>query len=49
VKFHSSMTLFMRATPDEEVFRTAVDQFFGGQPNAKSDPLLSEKGRQPQP
>jgi uncharacterized protein (DUF1810 family) len=49
VKLHSSMTLFMRVAPDEEVFRTAVDQFFGGQPDAKSDLLLSEKGRRPEP
>lgn len=49
VKFHSSMTFFMRATPDEEVFRAAVDQFFGGQPDVKSDLLLSKMGHRPEP
>ena len=35
VKFRSSMTLFERATTDNEVFRHALQKFFGGEP----DPL----------
>jgi uncharacterized protein (DUF1810 family) len=30
MKLRSSMTLFMRAAPDEAVFREIIDQFFGG-------------------
>jgi uncharacterized protein (DUF1810 family) len=30
LKFHSSMTLFARAAPDEPVFQAALDKFFGG-------------------
>jgi uncharacterized protein (DUF1810 family) len=30
LKFHSSMTLFERADPDEPVFRQCLDRFFGG-------------------
>ena len=30
LKFHSSMTLFTRAAPDETVFQAALDKFFGG-------------------
>ncbi len=29
-KLHSSMTLFARAAPDEEVFRDVLDSYFGG-------------------
>ena len=31
LKFHSSMTLFARATPDNEPFVTALNRFFAGQ------------------
>lgn len=34
-KFHSCMTLFALAAPGQAVFRTALDQYFGGLP----DPL----------
>jgi uncharacterized protein (DUF1810 family) len=34
LKFHSSMTLFERADPDEPVFRQCLDRFFGGRPDA---------------
>ena len=30
LKFHSSMTLFALAAPDEAVFRTALEKYFGG-------------------
>jgi uncharacterized protein (DUF1810 family) len=30
LKFHSSMTLFARAAPDEPVFQTALQTFFAG-------------------
>jgi uncharacterized protein (DUF1810 family) len=30
LKFHSSMTLFARAAPDEPVFQAALDKFSGG-------------------
>jgi uncharacterized protein (DUF1810 family) len=30
LKFHSSMTLFTQARPDEPVFREALDKYFGG-------------------
>jgi uncharacterized protein (DUF1810 family) len=31
LKFHSSMTLFARAAPDEPVFRAALQKYFGGE------------------
>jgi uncharacterized protein (DUF1810 family) len=31
LKFHSSMTLFARAAPDETVFRAALDRYFDGE------------------
>ncbi|MCQ0990473.1 DUF1810 domain-containing protein [Jiella marina] len=31
LKFHSSMTLFHRAAPDEEVFQRALEAFFDGE------------------
>jgi uncharacterized protein (DUF1810 family) len=31
MKFHSSITLFHRAAPDEILFRRSLDAFFGGQ------------------
>lgn len=30
LKFHSSMTLFAEARPDEAAFREALDKYFGG-------------------
>lgn len=38
-KLHSSMTLFMRAAPDEPLFQQVLDQYFGGRP----DPLTDER------
>lgn len=34
LKFHSSMTLFDRAAPEETLFRECLQKFFGGQPDA---------------
>jgi uncharacterized protein (DUF1810 family) len=33
MKFHSSMTLFARAAPDEEAFRRCLDKYFAGSPD----------------
>jgi len=37
MKFHSCMTLFARATPDNDPFVTALNRFFAGQ----EDPLVA--------
>ena len=34
LKFHSSMTLFARAAPDEPLFRAALEKYFGGAEDA---------------
>lgn len=34
VKLHSSMTLFLRAAPNEPRFQQILDQYFDGQPDA---------------
>jgi uncharacterized protein (DUF1810 family) len=39
LKFRSSMTLFARATPHNEVFKDALQKYFG----AESDPLTLER------
>jgi len=36
-KLHSSMTLFMRADPDQPVFRLVLDRYFDGLPDAATD------------
>jgi uncharacterized protein (DUF1810 family) len=33
LKFHSSMTLFAAASPEEPQFRAALDKYFGGAPD----------------
>jgi uncharacterized protein (DUF1810 family) len=33
VKFRSSMTLFARAAPDEELFQRCLDKYFAGDPD----------------
>lgn len=40
LKFHSSMTLFAAADPEEAVFRTALQRHCGGQPDARTLALL---------
>lgn len=42
IKFRSSMTLFLRAQPDEQLFRNAIDTFFGGEPDPLTDRLLAD-------
>jgi uncharacterized protein (DUF1810 family) len=39
LKFHSSMTLFADVAPDEAVFQTCLDEFFGG----RGDPGTLER------
>jgi uncharacterized protein (DUF1810 family) len=39
-KLRSSMTLFMRAAPDEPVFGQVLEWFFDGQPDAATDQRL---------
>jgi uncharacterized protein (DUF1810 family) len=38
-KLRSSMTLFFRADPDQQVFRQVLDQYFGGVPDPATDQL----------
>jgi uncharacterized protein (DUF1810 family) len=40
IKFRSSMTLFLRAEPGEQLFRNAIDTFFDGVPDPLTDRLL---------
>ena len=37
LKLHSSMTLFLRAAPDEPRFAKVLDQYFDGLPGAATD------------
>jgi uncharacterized protein (DUF1810 family) len=37
LKLRSSMTLFLRAAPDQPVFRQVLDQYFGGKPDPATD------------
>jgi len=39
MKFHSSMTLFLRAGSEDELFRTALDKYFAG----KLDPATIDR------
>jgi uncharacterized protein (DUF1810 family) len=39
-KLHSSMTLFLRAAPEEAVFAQVLDQYFDGAPDAATDQRL---------
>jgi uncharacterized protein (DUF1810 family) len=36
-KLHSSMTLFMRADPDQPLFRHVLERYFDGLPDAATD------------
>ncbi len=40
LKFRSSMTLFAQVAPDEPVFQRALDQYFGGEGDARTLELL---------
>jgi len=35
------MTLFMRADPDEPLFRDVLDRYFAGLPDSRTDAILS--------
>jgi uncharacterized protein (DUF1810 family) len=39
-KLHSSMTLFMRASPNEPLFGSVIDRYFDGVPDAATDESL---------
>jgi uncharacterized protein (DUF1810 family) len=39
-KLRSSMTLFLRAVPDEPVFAAVVERYYGGEPDPATDRLL---------
>ena len=41
VKFRSSMTLFRAAAPAEPRFHTALDAFYGGEPDPRTLALLA--------
>jgi uncharacterized protein (DUF1810 family) len=40
LKFHSCMTLFNRALPDEPLFKSALERFFAGEKDTKTLELL---------
>jgi len=40
VKLRSSMTLFLRADPDERAVRAVLDRFYDGRPDAATDAIL---------
>jgi len=44
LKFHSCMTLFAAAADDPAPFRTALDRYFGGQPDRLTSGLLEAAG-----
>jgi len=43
VKVRSSMTLFLRAAPEEPVFRDVLDRFYGGRGDDATDAILAEE------
>lgn len=47
LKFRSSMTLFALAAPQTPLFRQAISQFFGGEPDALTVGLLAGQARSP--
>jgi uncharacterized protein (DUF1810 family) len=44
LKFHSSMTLFARAAPDEPLFRRALDKYFAGKEDRSTVDKLGLQG-----
>ena len=44
MKLRSSMTLFVRADPENTVFRRVIDSYFGGVPDDATDRLLETGG-----
>ncbi|WP_426162707.1 DUF1810 domain-containing protein [Pseudoduganella sp. R-34] len=43
MKFHSSMTLFAQAAPDEALFRACLDKYFGRVPDPATLDLLHKE------
>jgi uncharacterized protein (DUF1810 family) len=43
-KLHSSMTLFMRAAPDQPVFARVLDRYFEGRPDVATDQRTQSRG-----
>lgn len=43
-KLHSSMTLFLRADPQQAAFRVVLAKYFEGLPDAATDRLLAGQG-----
>ena len=44
LKLRSSMTLFLRAVPDEPVFASVLGRFFDGRPDPRTDDRLGRPG-----
>ncbi len=44
MKVRSSMTLFMRADPDEPAFRAVIDRYYDGRPDPRTDEMLGITG-----
>ena len=44
LKFRSSMTLFLRAAPDEPRWQRVLDRYYGGIPDPRTDGLLAAGG-----
>ncbi|MBO1754974.1 DUF1810 domain-containing protein [Allobranchiibius sp. CTAmp26] len=42
VKLRSSMTLFLRADPEEPLFSQVLDRYYGGSPDPRTDELLAD-------
>ena len=42
VKLRSSMTLFLRAAPEEPSFQAVLERFYAGRPDAATDAILGE-------
>jgi uncharacterized protein (DUF1810 family) len=42
LKFRSSMTLFQIAAPDNQVFRDALQKYFGGEPDARTRDIIGK-------
>jgi uncharacterized protein (DUF1810 family) len=42
LKFHSCMTLFAEAIPEEPLFHAALAQFFAGRPDLRTLALLGQ-------
>ena len=41
LKFRSSLTLFAKAAPDNPTFKSAIDRYFGGHTDHRTEQLLS--------